>query len=103
MSKNNRLKQYRNAVWDMMEYFDAFGIIWKDRSNNKMADLLENIAVKPDAIKFFGISKIETQTRPYVPDNVQNQQVFEDDKDMFRFLNCESMLSGQEIDCVAYV
>ena len=34
----------------MMEYFDAFGIVWKDRSNNKMADLLANIVVQPDDI-----------------------------------------------------
>ena len=103
VSKNKRLKQYRNAVWDMIECFDAFGIIWKDRSNNKMADLLANIAVKPDDITFAGISKIETQIRPSIPDNVQNWQVFEDDKDILRFLNCENMLSGQEIDCAAYV
>ena len=72
MSQNKRLKQYRNAVWDIIECFDAFGIIWKDRSNNKMADLLANIAIKPDDITFGGISKIETQIRPSVPDNVQN-------------------------------
>lgn len=42
----------------MIEFFDAFGIIWKDRSNNKMANFLENIAVKPDDITFSGISKI---------------------------------------------
>ena len=63
-----------------------------------MAYLLENITVKLDDITFVGISKIETQIRPYVPDNVQNCQVFEDDKDILRFLNCENMLSGQEID-----
>ena len=27
VSKNKRLKQYRNAFWDMIECFDAFGII----------------------------------------------------------------------------
>ena len=68
-----------------------------------MADFLENIAVKPYDITFAGISKIETQIRPSVPDNVQNMQVFEDDKDILRFLNCENMLSGQEIDCATYV
>ena len=57
--KNKRLKQYRNAVWDTIESFDAFGIMWKDRSNNKMADLLENVAIKPDDISFSGVSTIE--------------------------------------------
>ena len=94
VSKNKRLKQYRNVLWDMMEYFDAFGIVWKDRSNNKMANFLANIAVKLDDITFAGISKIETQIRPSVPDNVQNWQLLEDDKDILRFINYENMLSG---------
>ena len=38
VSKNKILKQYRNVVWDMIENFDAFGIAWKDRSHNMMAD-----------------------------------------------------------------
>ena len=53
VSKNKRLKQYRNVVWDMIEFFDAFGITWKDINSNKMIDLLENIAIKPDDITFF--------------------------------------------------
>ena len=56
----------------MIEYFDTFGIIWKDRSNNKMADLLANTAVKPNDITFASISKIEKKIRPFVPDNVHN-------------------------------
>ena len=32
----------------MIECFDAFGIVWKDRSNNKMANILANIAIKSD-------------------------------------------------------
>ena len=68
-----------------------------------MADLLANIAIKPDDVTFVVLSKVEVQTRPSVPDNVQNWQVFEDDKDILRFLNCENVLLGQEIDFVAYV
>ena len=52
VSKNKILKQYWNVVWDMIECFDAFGIVWKDRSNNKMAELFANIAIKPDDITF---------------------------------------------------
>lgn len=72
VSKNKRLKQYKNVVWDMIEYFDAFGIAWKDRINNKMAYLLENVAIKPGDITFSGISKVEIQARPSIPNNVQN-------------------------------
>ena len=103
VSKNKRLKQYRNAIWDMIEFFDAFGITWKDRNYNKMADLLTNIAIKPDDVTFAGLSKVEVQTRPSIPKNVQNWQVFEDDKEILRFLNYENVLSRQEIDCAAYV
>ena len=93
ISKNKRLKQCQNAVWDMIELFDAFDIIWKDRSYNKMADLLANIAIKLNDVTFAGLSKVEVQTRPSVPDNVQNWQVFEDHSDILRFLNCENVLS----------
>ena len=79
----------------MIECFDAFGIVWKDRTNNKVADLLANITIKPVDITFDGISKVEIQTRPFIPDNVQNWQVFEDDKDIPIFFNCENMLLGQ--------
>lgn len=48
-----------NAFWDQIEAFDAFGIFWMDRSTNKMADLLANVAIKPDDISFAGVSKIE--------------------------------------------
>ena len=66
-SKNKRLKQYRNAIWDEIEAFDAFGITSMDRSNNKMADLLANVEIKPN-----GISIVEVQKRPSVPNNIEN-------------------------------
>ena len=70
VSKNKRLKQYKNVVWDMVKHFDTFGIVWNDRTNTKMADLLANIEIKPNDITFAGISKVKIQTRPYVPNNV---------------------------------
>ena len=78
----------------MIELFDAFGITWKDRGCNKMADLLANISVKPDDVTFASLSKVEVQTRPFVPNNVQNWKLFEDDKEILRFLNCENVLLG---------
>lgn len=103
ISKNTRLKQYRNVVWDMIESFDTFGIMWKDRTNNKMADLLVNVAIKPDDISFVGVSTIEVQHRPSVPDNVHSWQVFEDDKDILNFLLNKDKYHGQELDCSAWV
>lgn len=93
-SKNQRLKQYRNSVWDEIEGFNAFGIDWVDRSQNKMAKLLENIALRPEDITFVGISKSECKSRPYIPDNVENCQIFSDDQDILRFLQCDSHFDG---------
>ena len=53
-----------------------------DRSNNKMVDLLENVAVKPNDESVNGISIVEIQNRPSIPDNIENWQVFENDNDI---------------------
>ena len=71
-SKNKRLKQYRNAIWDEIKAFDAFGITWMDRSNNKMADLLANVAIKPNDDSFNDISIVEIKYRPFVLGNIES-------------------------------
>lgn len=69
----------------MIENFYAFGITWKDKSNNKMVNLFVKISIKPDDITFASLSKVEVQTRPSILDNLQNWQVFEEEKDILRF------------------
>lgn len=64
-----------------------------------MADLLANVSIKPKEISFAGISQIEIQNRPSIPDNVENWKVFEDDKDIINFLLSEDKYHGQEMDC----
>ena len=59
-------------MWDQIEFFDTFGISWRDRTQNKMADLLENVPIKPQEVSFVEISQIEIQNRPLVPDNIEN-------------------------------
>lgn len=98
-SKNKRLKQYRNVVWDRIDFLDAFGISWRDKSQNKMADLLGNVEFKPKEISFARISQIEVQNRPLIPKNIENWQVFEDDKDILNFMLSENKYHGQEMDC----
>ena len=61
---------------------------------NKMADLLENVAVKPQEGSFAGISQIEIQNRPSVPDNIEHWKVFEDDRDIVNFLLNEDKYHG---------
>ena len=69
---NKRLKQYRNVVWDQIELFDAFGISWMERSQNKMTDLLENVAIKPKDISFSKIPQIKVQNQPSIPNNIEH-------------------------------
>ena len=64
-----------------------------------MADLLENVSIKPREVSFAGIAQIEVQNRPSVPDNIEHWQVFEDDKDIVNFLLNEDKYHGQEMDC----
>lgn len=103
VSKNKRLKQYRNVVWDELESFDGFGIGWMERGQNKVADLLANIAVKPNDMSYVGISKVEVKTRPYVPDNIKNWNFFDNDDDILRFLNCVGDYEIKAIEFGAFV
>ena len=57
-----------------------------DSSNNKMADLLANIAIKPNDDSLIRISTIEVQSRPSIPNNIENWQVFEDENNILKFL-----------------
>ena len=68
-----------------------------------MADLLANVAIKTNDDSFFGISTIEVQSRPSIPNNVENWQVFEDDNDILKFILSEGMYDSQELDCNDFV
>lgn len=59
-----------------------------------MANLLENVAIKPIDVSFEGISHIEVQNRPSIPSNIEHWQVFEDDKDIVNFLLNEDKYHG---------
>ena len=74
-----------------------------DRSNNKIADLLANLAIKPNDDSFIVISIVEVQSRPSIPNNVENWKVFEDENDILKFLLSEGRYDSQELDCSAFV
>lgn len=97
-TRKPRLKQYRNYVWDLIEYFDAFSIKWTDRPNNYLANIMANLAVRQIDLPFNEVIQVQMKYRPSIPDNVQNWQVFEDDKDLIRFLTCEEDYENQIID-----
>ena len=87
--KHDLLKVYRNELWDMIDnYFVAFNITYIPRDHNQTVDSLAL------ATTHFRIPKttqlkcpIEVRYRPYVPDNIKQWRVFEDDlqiKKVFR-------------------
>ncbi|XP_057832816.2 uncharacterized protein LOC131043604 [Cryptomeria japonica] len=71
-SKNDRLKKYKHAIWDVIEYFDAFSIDWIQRSKNIMLDFLANVALKNDDVTLTGVSILEIKAIPAIQNNVYN-------------------------------
>jgi hypothetical protein len=94
--KSERLKKYRNAIWDTIELFDAIDLISVPRDQNSLADSLAVAAstLQPleDLIK--GKGKLEIIFRPSVPDNVDHWQVFRDDEQILRFIYNVQEFSG---------
>ena len=80
--KCKRLKKYRNADWDTMEYFDALNLISIPRDENSLADKSAVAAstLQPSEELLNGDSKLEITIRPSVPDNMEHWQVFQSDE-----------------------
>ena len=45
MTKNSRLKRYKDYVWDLQEFFYAFSINWIDRNDNFLANIIDNLEI----------------------------------------------------------
>ena len=82
--KNDVLKSYRHRVWDLLENFDTFNILAISKSKNMYDDRLAALGTYYDIV-----NKIKAQsnqqhikfiTRPSVPDNNVNWQVFESEE-----------------------
>ena len=70
----DRLRRYRNAIWDSMEFFDALDIVAIPRELNSKADSLavaaSTLMPSEDCVR------MEIIFRPSVPDNMDHWQVF---------------------------
>ena len=70
-AKNDRLCNYRNALWDAIEIFDAFSIKAVLREENTLADTLSvttcTFAI-PECLKEKNC-KVEALFRPFFPEN----------------------------------
>jgi ribonuclease HI len=87
--KSERLIRYKNAIWDSMESLDALNLIDIPREQNFKEDELAAVAstlqLSQELIKE-NIS-VEVIFRHSVPDNMDHWQIFDDDKQVIRFLN----------------
>ena len=76
------LKSYKSEVWSLMNKFYAFNINSIPILNNVEGDLLANVASK--LLPAEGLSpnafSVELLFRPYVPDNITNWRLFDDDQ-----------------------
>lgn len=72
--KNDRLRHYRNAVWDSIEEFDAFSIKAIPRAQNDMANSLAILAslMLPHPRLKIDTYTIEVVFHLSVPDNSQH-------------------------------
>ena len=81
--KNQRLRNYRNVVWDVMEHFDAINLEAIPIEKNSLADELavaaSTLQLSDELIK--DKIKMEIVFRPSIPDNSEHWQVFNDEKD----------------------
>jgi ribonuclease HI len=86
--KSERLRGYRNTILAMMDDFDALNLIAIPREQNSKADELavaaSTLTVSDSLID--GNISVEVIFRPSVPDNKNHWQVFDDDKQVIKFL-----------------
>ena len=84
-----KIKKYRNAVWDTMEFFDALNIEAIPRDHNSVADQLAfaTSALQRSDEMLEGDFLLEVNFRPSVPDNIEHWQVFQDDAQILKFIN----------------
>jgi ribonuclease HI len=99
-AKQQRLKQYKNEVWDFVEnFFLAFNINFIHRNLNQQEDSLALAAsnfktpILPN-LRF----EVEVRHKPSIPDNIKNWQVFKDDQEIKIFLETIEEFSAISID-----
>jgi ribonuclease HI len=99
-TKHQRLKQYINEVWDLIEnFFLAFNITFVQRSLNQQVDSLALATSNFKTPMFSNLRyEIEVRHRPSIPDNIKYWQVFNDDQELKRFLETVGEFSAISID-----
>ena len=98
--KNTKLKNYINEVWRLIrEYFSTCNLNHISRGENELVDSLaivaSNFKVPLDIKTSYDV---QTKHRPTIPDNIKHWQVFEDDREIKKFLECMEEFVNIQID-----
>ena len=98
--KQYKLRNYRNEVWDLVEhYFFAFNLSYISRETNQLVDSLAMAASNFKVPLESKVSyEIHIKNRPFIPDNIKHWQVFEDDQQVQKFMECFDEFSESQID-----
>ena len=85
------LKAYQNELWELLTNFDAFNIFSIPRVKNVADDVLATSAAR--LVPTNNRCSIELLFRPYVPNNITNLRVFDDDQ---KILEC--LMNNDELN-----
>lgn len=73
-AKNDLLKSYKNRVWDLIEYFEGFGINSIPMKENQAADKLTKVGATFDVVESIKRDKMQPSihviVRPLVPETM---------------------------------
>jgi hypothetical protein len=90
------MKGYQHEVWNLINYFDSFNITTIPHSQNVVVDTLANTTSRFTPLNN-GFT-VEIIFRPFVPDNVTNWRVFNDDSQLIDFLTSTDIFQDFVID-----
>ena len=90
------LKAYQNQVWDLLINFHAFNIFSIPRAKNVAADLLATSAAR--LVRTNNRCSFELLSKTFVPDNITNMRVFDDDQQKLECLTNNDTFKGAIID-----
>jgi hypothetical protein len=98
-SKHPRLRAYRNLVLDILEEFSEYNMSMIPRGKNQIAYAMATSALV-FKIPIFPNRKygIKVKHMPAVPHNIKYWQVFEDEKQVERFLQMSDEFTNVNID-----
>ena len=99
VTNDKRLRTYRSAVAEVLNFFSEFQITKIPRTQNLHAHSLATFA---STCKFpfepHHCFTAEVKYRPSIPNNINDWQVFEDDKQINHFLTLQQEFAGLNID-----